>query len=428
MEEAEYLREKGNTLFKAGRYADARDQYTEALKHDSCNAVIYSNRSAAHAKLQHYELALLDALKCIEHKPQWAKGFVRKTIALQGLHRYDEAMQSASNGFKFTGESKIKKEFVVNWLKANQLLNKLSEGSIELPNGIVVLSQDYLQVLACLMRSLDGECPLSLELTEQCLMNCAEQIEKLLQEFGEPVDPIIKDWAKHLPYEIYPYSIKLVAKGDLEDQMKTRSSSFISYLNNDVDPTMYPLIRPIIGLIILVVLNRTNILTHCNIGHHSAELMNRALLPLFESSLLSTDDYYSMYIGHICAVLDSFIGRGYKLDDKEVMTVCENYAKLQKAIKDYPVQSPEYQKDKQLAEQTLSNVNNNILQPASLCPSSIPLSSAMSTELAKQLVKDKPCEVKMYLEKQVKDLQSAKFLTMREVEELLTMTGNRGNY
>ena len=114
-----------------------------------------------------------------------------------------------------------------------------------------------------------------------------------------------------------------------------------------------------------------------------------------------------MYIGRICAVLDSFIGRGYKLDDKEVTTVSKNYAKLQKAIKDYPVQSQEYQKDKQLAKQTLSNVTNNIFQPASLCPSSISLSSAMSVELAEQL-KDKPCEVKMYLEKQVKDLKSAK--------------------
>ena len=129
------------------------------------------------------------------------------------------------------------------------------------------------------------------------------------------------------------------------------------------------------------MLNCTNILTHCNTGHYSAELINSALLPLFESGLLSTDNYYSMCIGRICAVLDSFIGRGYKLDDNEVTTVCENYAKLQKAIKDYPLQSLEYHKDK----------------------------------LAEQLVKDKPCEVKMYLEKQVKDLQSAKFLTMREV-------------
>ena len=202
-------------------------------------------------------------------------------------------------------------------------------------------------VLACLMRSLSGECPLTLERTEQCLASCADQVEKLLMEYSEPVDPVIKEWMKYLPYEIYPYSIKPVAKGDLEQQMKTRSDSFISYLNNSVDPTLYPVIRPILGLVILIVLNRTNILTECSTGHHSAELMNRALLPLFESSILSIDDYYSMYIGRLCAVLDSFIGRGYQLDDKEIatVTVLECRAKLQKAIKNYPVHLPECCKD-----------------------------------------------------------------------------------
>jgi len=422
-ESSQDLREKGNSLFKEGRYADARDKYTEALKYDWSNAVIYSNRSAAHAKLGEYDHALGDALKCIEHKPQWAKGFIRKIIALEGLHRYDEVMQSSCSGFRFTGEGKVKREFVAHWLKANQLLNRLPEGSIELPNGIVVLSQDYLQVLVCLMRSLDGECPLSLELTEQCLVSCADQAEKILMDFSEPVSPMMKEWAKHLPYEVYPYAIKPVAKADLERQMKARSDSLISYLNNDIDPTLYPLIQPIMALVVLVVLNRTNILSECNTGHHSAELMNRALLPLFESSLLSTDDYYSMYIGRLCAVLDSFIGRGYKLDDRENDIILECYAKLQKAVRNYPVQLPGYHKDKQLAERALSNVTNNILQPASLSPPSIPQSSAMSVELAEQLVKDKPDEVKVYLEKHLKDLHSAKFLTMGEVEELLTMTG-----
>ena len=89
---AKALRERGSTLFKQGQYADARDQYTEALKCDPCNAVVYSNRSAANAKLQDYELALCDASKCIENKPQWAKGFVRKIIALEGLRHYNEVI------------------------------------------------------------------------------------------------------------------------------------------------------------------------------------------------------------------------------------------------------------------------------------------------------------------------------------------------
>lgn len=48
----------------------------------------------------------------------------------------------------------------------------------------------------------------------------------------------------------------------------------------------------------------------------------------------------------------------------------------------------------------------------------------MSVEVAEQLVKEKPQMVRVYLEKHLQELLSIKFLTMGEVEELLTMTGN----
>ena len=47
----------------------------------------------------------------------------------------------------------------------------------------------------------------------------------------------------------------------------------------------------------------------------------------------------------------------------------------------------------------------------------------MSVEMAERLVKEKPQEVKVYLKKHLQDLERVKFLTMGEVEELLTMTG-----
>ena len=420
---AETLKQEGNKLFKEGKYTEACDRYTQALKHDPSNSVIYSNRSAAHAKLEKYDLALSDAMKCIELNPQWSKGYYRKTLALAGLSKHDEVMQSACKGFCLSGENKVKREFVIHWLRANQELIRLPERSIELPRGILILSQEYLQVLTYLMQSLSGECPLNQTLTEQCLYSCAEQMEKLLVEFGEPVSSAIKEWASHLPHEVYPYSINPVAKADLEKSMKLRSNSLTCYLNKDVDPAVYPLLRPILGLVVLVVLNRTNILTECNTGHHAAELMNRALFPLFEESILSTDDYQSMHVGRICAVLDSFIGRGYKLSAEEITTVRKCYAQLETVIQSYPRSLPEYQKDRQLAERALSNVRNNILLPATSSPPTIPVGSAMSVEMAEQLVKERPQEVKVYLEKHLLHLESVKFLTMGEVEELLTMTG-----
>lgn len=420
---ASTLKDEGNKLFKEGKYAEACEKYTEALKHDPKNSVIYSNRSVTHTKLKNYEHALSDAQECIKLNPQWSKGYYRKTVALEGLARYDEVMQSACKGFRLSGEGQVKRELVDKWLKANQKLNHLPEGSIELPSGILILSKDYLNVLVHLMRSIHGECPLSLELTEQCLYSCAEQIEKILMDFGEPVSPVIKEWAGCLPHEVYPYSVKPIAKLELEKQMKARSDSFVCYVNKDIDPAVYPILRPILGLVVLVVLNRTNILSECNTGHHSAELMNRALLPLFETCILSTDSYCSMHVGRLCAVLDSFMGRGYKMGAEEIATVQTCCTQLEKVVQSYPKTLSEYQKHKELAERALSNVRNNVILPASSLPPTIPLASTMSVELAEQLVKEKPLVVQTYVEKRLKDLESVKFLTMGEVEELITMTG-----
>lgn len=75
----------------------------------------------------------------------------------------------------------------------------------------------------------------------------------------------------------------------------------------------------------------------------------------------------------------------------------------------------------------MSNVQNNVILPASSLLPTVPLASTMSIELAEQLVKEKPLDVQVYLEKCLKDLESLKFLTMGEVEELITMTGQLNN-
>ena len=423
MELVAELKAEGNRLFKEGNFIKARDKYSEGLKHDPSNSILYSNRSLTSIKLKDFDLALSDASQCIELNSQWSKGYLRKAVALQGLGRHEEVVKSAAEGFCLSGEGPVKRELVSLWMKATEVLNRLPEGSLELPAGITILSQDYLQVLIRLMRSLSGECPLSLSLMEQCLYNCAEQVEKILRVFGESVSPSIKDWAKHLSCEVYPYSTNPMVRTGLEKEMKVSSEAFLSFLNKDVDPALYPVLRPILGLIVLVVLNRTNILTECNTGHHAAELMNQALLPLFETSILSTDVYYTMYISRICAILDSFIGRGYRLNSEEIAKVQKFCKKLNDAISNYPKGQPGYHKDTDLAEKALSNVHNNILLPATASSPKVPVSCFMSVEVAAQAVKDKPQEVKSYIEKHLQELESANFLSMGEVEELLTMTG-----
>lgn len=61
-----------------------RDKFTEAIKIDPQNHVLYSNRSGAHASMKNFNEALEDANKTTEIKPDWAKGWGRKGAALHG--------------------------------------------------------------------------------------------------------------------------------------------------------------------------------------------------------------------------------------------------------------------------------------------------------------------------------------------------------
>lgn len=82
---------EGNALLGAGDLDGAIAKYTEAITIDPSNQVFYSNRSAAFCKKNDFQKAHDDAVKAIEIKPVWAKGYSRKGAALVGLNRYEEA-------------------------------------------------------------------------------------------------------------------------------------------------------------------------------------------------------------------------------------------------------------------------------------------------------------------------------------------------
>jgi serine/threonine-protein phosphatase 5 len=62
------LKAVGNDYLKSGRFKDAIVSYTEALAAKE-TAVLYSNRSLAHAKVESYGLAITDADMAIEIDP-----------------------------------------------------------------------------------------------------------------------------------------------------------------------------------------------------------------------------------------------------------------------------------------------------------------------------------------------------------------------
>lgn len=77
------MKVEGNKALADSKYEEALRLYTEALSLDS-NAVLYSNRSAAHTKAGNYIKALGDAEQTIEMRPDWIKVWCFSFILLKG--------------------------------------------------------------------------------------------------------------------------------------------------------------------------------------------------------------------------------------------------------------------------------------------------------------------------------------------------------
>ena len=83
------LREKGNTNFAKQRFEEAEEWYSAAIDLAPADHQLYSNRSAAYAKLEQWGKALADARQATFLAPRWAKGYIRKGVALHGVHDLD---------------------------------------------------------------------------------------------------------------------------------------------------------------------------------------------------------------------------------------------------------------------------------------------------------------------------------------------------
>ncbi|EKE37365.1 TPR repeat protein [Entamoeba nuttalli P19] len=109
---SEAAKARGTQAFKDQKFEEAIKEYTEAIKYDETNGVLYSNRSACYASLEQFEKALEDANKTIEYKPDWSRGYSRKAFALLKLERYEEAEEVCNAGLKIDPENQMLKDIL----------------------------------------------------------------------------------------------------------------------------------------------------------------------------------------------------------------------------------------------------------------------------------------------------------------------------
>ncbi|TYZ61166.1 hypothetical protein PybrP1_012382 [[Pythium] brassicae (nom. inval.)] len=97
---ASRAKELGNEVFAQGKYLDAIDCYSTALKlcpddadYAYNRAVYFSNRAACLIRLGRPEEAIDDCTQAIELSPTYVKALVRRAEAYEKLDRLDEALR-----------------------------------------------------------------------------------------------------------------------------------------------------------------------------------------------------------------------------------------------------------------------------------------------------------------------------------------------
>ncbi|KAF2290638.1 hypothetical protein GH714_014821 [Hevea brasiliensis] len=89
----EEIKVLANEAFKAHKYSQAIDLYTQAIELNGKNAVYWANRALAHTKLEEYGSAIQDASKAIEIDPKYSKGYYRRGAAFLAMGKFKEALK-----------------------------------------------------------------------------------------------------------------------------------------------------------------------------------------------------------------------------------------------------------------------------------------------------------------------------------------------
>lgn len=91
-DKSEEHKQKGNTLYQAGQYADAIKEYSEALRRDPSNYKVYSNRANCYSKMMDWGRALEDCDKCLKIDPKFVKALIRKAKIYKFLKQFHKAL------------------------------------------------------------------------------------------------------------------------------------------------------------------------------------------------------------------------------------------------------------------------------------------------------------------------------------------------
>lgn len=426
---AEELKELGNSCMKAQPpdYEEAISLYTKALAIDENNHVVFSNRSLAYCKLGKFEDALADAEKAVCIAPKWAKGYLRKCVALTSLDRHQEVFEVAQSGFQLMHSTAMCQEFVSQWLKAcNSCFSQLNY-QIPVPTGGLILSPRYFQVLYSSHVRRESAIGMTSQEMKESLVAVVDEFERIMSDFGEPHQSCMRQWAEIITVEMDP-TITTISQDILKPSMHA-TEKLMDYLNTSLHVALYPVARPLLLLSIIVVSIRCHTLNTARTSGHCIQYMVSMCLPLFEKSILKTPEYIGMHIGMFIGLIQSYAAKGGRITDSDATTIAQHCDKMESLLKIYPRDQREYAAMKSLAEGWLFASRNVVEahQKGDMLPSHAKNPLMMTRDFVPSDIDvlGQPKQLKQYLRKHVQQMKCKPKIEclIEDAENLVSSSG-----
>lgn len=409
------LKAKGNEYFTKGDYEKAIECYSESLTLQPQNHLVLSNRSGAYIKLNLHKKGYDDAIHCITLAPEFARGYLRKASALNGLEKYSEAMLAAEEGYRLRGSDRICKDCVSQWLTASAaMLEKDIAKLHETIPGVSPLTENLFKILYEIEQQSDSSC-ISIQIFQGHMFKTVEELECILKRFGHSLSPCMCQWITTLLHSLKADPRTHAATPAATELLKMKSKELVLWLDSEVDHLLYPIIQPVFGLLTLSMLTYTSTLTQMVSSRNCIQILTKTCLVFYRDSILATKQYLRLHIHALQCLLNSFcmeIGHNKKRGDEEALEIKNLIKELTSVLSQYDPSNADYADVKRSTELVIEN--------ATVIFSSKDKQNQPFKQLTKEDAEMLNSQVNMEIKKLTSDLDHLNF---RDMDALVLATG-----
>ena len=195
--------------------------------------------------------------------------------------------------------------------------------------------------------------------------------------------------------------------------LNSKSKELMLWLNSEVDHLLYPVIRPVFGLLTLAMVTCASTLSHMISARSSIQILTKACLVFYRDSILSSGEYLRLHIHVLQCLLNSFcmeIGHNRQRED-ETFEIKNLTKELKSLLSQYDSSNTDYASVKKSTNLVFENV-------------AILLSSEDKAEQAKRLTKEDAEMLKRQVSLEVEKLtHDIHHLNFRDMDALVLATG-----